>query len=225
MPYGKTRRRRRYRRKKNNWARKRSTAAQPRAPIADSQVVKMKYCTLLQLNPGAGTATTSIIRANDAFDPDATNIGHQPYGFDQWSNFYDHITVIGSQIKCIFTPTTATATGSSVCTLHVADDTGTTAAVETLMERTGTVWGVMGALGSSNGLRLTKKFSTKKFFNVTDVKDRSDLQGTFSSSPNDDAYFHISCFDTVGGDADDVSVLVEVEYICLLSERKDLIGS
>lgn len=227
MPYKRRYRKKRGRRRKSAWSRKRSTVAQVRAPIADSQLVKMKYCHVATLNPGVGgNPATHIFRANDGYDPDATGVGHQPYSWDQWANFYDHVTVIGSKMRATFNPPGSNP-ATFIATLHVADDTTTTNNVELLMERTGTIWKWIGnsGAGSNPGNTLTKKFSTKKFFNVTNVKDADDLRGKFNASPIDDAYYHVSAFDPNGGDMEAFEVIVEIEYICLLSERKDLLQS
>lgn len=215
-----------YRRKrKSKWAKKRSTAAQPRSPIADSQVVKMRYVDLVSINPGAGgVAGNYVFRCNDGYDPNLTGAGHQPMGWDQWSNFYDHCTVIGSKIRATFSPGTVS---QLIASIHVDDNTTVESVPTTLLESTGTVWKWIGnsGAGGNRDNTLTKKFSTKKFFNVTDVKDSNDLKGTFFASPADDAYYHIGVFDPAGGDIGSIDVVVEIEYICLLSERRTLAAS
>lgn len=42
---------------------------------------------------------TSLFSLNGIFDPDITFTGHQPMGFDQWTNFYDDYEVSASSIK------------------------------------------------------------------------------------------------------------------------------
>lgn len=37
---------------------------------------------------------------NDAFDPDESNIGHQPRGFDQWASLYQGYIVRGCRYEC-----------------------------------------------------------------------------------------------------------------------------
>lgn len=203
------------------------TTSQNRGPISDSQIVKMKYGTIVTINPGAGVSATHVFRANDAFDPDRTGVGHQPYGFDQWSNFYDHITVLGSRIKATFMPRGSVATTSTVlCSITVEDDATVSTSIESLLERTGAAVGYSGLSAGKNALILRKNFSTKRFFNVSDVRDNDSLKGTFVTSPADDAYYHINVSSIDGSsDPDGIAVAVEVEYICMLSERKNLVTS
>lgn len=225
MPYRKKRGYRRRYRRKNRWKRKRSTASQVRAPIADSQLVRLKYCHVGSLNAGAGTSATHLFRANDCFDPDLSGTGHQPMGFDQWMNFYNHCTVVGSRIRAVFSPQGAGNSYNTIGTIHVSDDSTTTASPVTLMERTGTVWGHMSPQ-AAKGLTLTKYFSTKKFFNLTNVKDSDNLKGTHTTGPVDQAHYQVSVFNPDGvTDNLSVNITVEIEYICLLSERKDLLTS
>lgn len=213
-------------RKQSRWAKKRSTAAQPRAPIADSQVVKMRYGELVSLTPTGGTSASYLFRCNGVFDPNYTGSGHQPYGFDQWANFYDHVTVIGSRIRATFMPgNTAANIGQSIASITVEDDTATTTTINSLIERTGAVWKFVPAAGGP-ATTLTKKFSTKKFFNVSDVKDNSALKGTFTSDPSDQAYFHLNVTSSDGSTTPStINIVVDIEYIVLLSERKNLLES
>ena len=90
-------------------------------PIQKSQLVKLKYCQRLKLDPannGTLGADDSLVfrtfRLNSCFDPDYDNTtagageqaagdaNHQPYGFDQWSAFYEHYRVVGAKITVKF---------------------------------------------------------------------------------------------------------------------------
>lgn len=217
----------RRKRKQSAWKKKRGTSAQLRSPISDSQVVKLKYGELVAINAGAGTTATHVFRANGCFDPNYTGVGHQPYGFDQWANFYDHITVIGSRIKCTFMPTgSAVSTGTNMCAITVEDDVTTSTSINQLLEKTGTVFGYSGLSSGKQALVLRKNFSTKKFFNLTDVKDNDSVRGLFTQDPTDQAYYHVMASSTDGSsDPGNVMVAVEIEYICVLSERKNLVES
>lgn len=219
-------------RKKSAFSRKRSTAAQPRAAIADSQLIKLRYGSLVTIDPTFGTPISHVFSANSIFDPDRTGVGHQPLGHDQWATFYDHYTVIGSKITAQFMPTgdgPTTRSNSAVCSIMLKDDTTpVTAGTEEVLEQTGVVYKYLGQ-GSSGAarLKLVKKFSAKKFFNITDIKDNTQLSGKMgSSNPSEEAYYHVNVapIDNTT-DPSPVQVAVLIEYIVLLSERKDLVTS
>lgn len=217
------------RRRQNRWNRYRSTAYQPRSAIADSQIVHLRYGDHTTVNAGAGTSASQVFSCNNIFDPDITGVGHQPLGHDEWANFYNHYVVLGSRIKCIFMPTgDSTGNSSFICSITVEDDTTTTATIASIMERTGAVYGYCGAGTGKGALTLTKKFSTKKFFSVTDVKDNAGtrLGNNFGSSPVEQAYFHLNVAAADGtSDPVNCALAVQIEYICLLSERKNLVQS
>lgn len=60
----------------------------PTLGFAPSVVVKLKYVDLKSYDAGQAASTFNTYRANSVFDPDLTGAGHQPHGFDQWSQFY-----------------------------------------------------------------------------------------------------------------------------------------
>jgi len=54
---------------------------------------KMRYADTFLVTMVGGLVIDQIFRANSLFDPDRTNVGHQPLGFDQFSPLYDHYRV------------------------------------------------------------------------------------------------------------------------------------
>lgn len=60
----------------------------PKLGFAPSVVVKLKYVDLKSYDAGQASSVFNTYRANSVFDPDLTGAGHQPHGFDQWSQFY-----------------------------------------------------------------------------------------------------------------------------------------
>lgn len=96
--YGRIRRRRTYIRRitlgKSNkniaQGAKTTKALVYRMPIGMPQryTCKLKYNTIISLNPGAGIFAVNSFRANSLFDPDLTGVGHQPTPFDQLATFY-----------------------------------------------------------------------------------------------------------------------------------------
>lgn len=202
-------------------------AVQPRNPIGDSQLVRLKYCQIESANPGAGTAADHIWRATGIFDPYYTGVGHQPMGSDEWAFFYNHYHVIGAKIKVLFSSTATGNTSNYIGTIHTSADTTAVTDLETLLERTGTQWGNVAPVDAGKPLTLVKKFSTKRFFNCKDVLDNDNLRGTIAvSDPSENAYFHVGVFNP-DGTTDNVNcnLTVEIEYICILTERKSLVKS
>lgn len=219
-----------YKRKyKKRGRRRKSKLTLTAAPVPKSKMVKMRYGFFGTLNPGAGTTATWVVRANSIFDPDASGAGHQPYGHDQWQTFYNHYVVLGSKITVDAISTDATAkTGQAIASVSLQDDL-TTSPSQTLslLERPGCSYKPVGSSNASRGTRLTNTFSAKKFFGVANVNDNIDRLGAqFGANPAEGATFHI----TVGSidastDPSAVAITVVVDYICLLTERTELVES
>lgn len=228
MPYRRYTKKRPYRRRqKTRWAKKRSIARQPRSAIADSQLVRLVYGEQVNIDAGAGTTATAVFAANDLYDPNVAVGGHQPRGFDQWMAFYNHFCVIGARIKVTFMSQGGTAgTDSFLCAISVHDDTTTGTSYNDLLENTGAVTGYCGTGTGAGTKTLYKKFSSKKFFGVTNILDDDKFQGTVAASPAEQAFFHITVAAADGSsDPNNCSAAVQIEYIAVLRERKNLVES
>lgn len=219
--------RKNYRRKKRSYARKARLTRQPRSPIADSQVVKMRYGSRISINPGAGVAASHVFSANDIFDPDFTGVGHQPLGHDEWALFYNQYTVIGSKITAIFNTQSSAAADNVMCSIRLADASNVSADPERIIEGVGNVWTVISNMfGNSVSRPLRKGFSAKRFFQHNSVKDADDLRVSFGTSPGNPAFYILSCAASDGvSNPSNVSVSVQIDYVCLLTGRKFLASS
>lgn len=71
-------------------------------PFRSEFITQLRYADIFQLT---GDATPGIIgteqtfRLNSLFDPDLTNSGHQPMGFDQIKPFYNSYQVMSVEVK------------------------------------------------------------------------------------------------------------------------------
>lgn len=188
-----------------------------------SRVVKLRYSYFVTWNPGAGTLTSTSLHANSIFSPQVSG-GHQPRGHDEWALFYNHYVVLGSKVRVTFDNTGSGAT--IIAGVFLDDDTtlpGTPNAHEIVENNRGS-WVTLP--GSHQAVKTcTAKFSAKKFFRC-DVRDRTDLKALFGANPSEKAYFHMWA-QANDGLTDPGSIIVRfiVDYICLLSEPKNLATS
>ena len=61
------------------------------------------FSQAITLDPSlGGTPVGYIFSANGLYDPDITGVGHQPVGFDQMGQMFDHYTVIAAKIRVDF---------------------------------------------------------------------------------------------------------------------------
>lgn len=212
------------RRRRRRFARKRRMAVQPRSPIADSQVVKMRYSDRISINPAAGTIASHVFRANSIFDPDDTGVGHQPRGHDEWAMFYNQYTVIGSKITILAGSQSSSASDNLLISMNLADSSGAPLTPVDMMERTGAVWTYLTNMyGTGATRKLTKKYSAKRFFQHKSIKDADDQRTNFGSNPANPTFYVISGTAADGiSNPSAVTILVQVDYICLLTGRKQV---
>jgi len=236
MPYArKFKKTRKYNRKgKKSYRKRKMLRSHPQRIIKvgfpKQTCVKLRYVDGFSLNPGVSSLAQYLFRANSCFDPNYSAIGHQPSAFDNWSQFYNHYTVLGAKITAqLHVDPASVQSGGIMFGIHLSDDISFTADPTTAMEqgllkyRMGNVSPVQG---SGNGLKVTKTFSAKKFFNVKDVKDNTGRLGALTSAnPTDLAYFMVIAGPTPASTSVDLTgfqVTVIIDYIVLFSEPMEL---
>lgn len=67
--------------------------------VPDVLRTKLKYSEQILLQPGPIGFGAQIMCGNSVYDPDVSGVGHQPRGYDQWSQFYKKYRVYASAIK------------------------------------------------------------------------------------------------------------------------------
>lgn len=228
MPRSYRRKRRRKRARRRYAPNPRDLMISTRGPVPLSYKTKMRYATNGIIDAGVGTPANVLYRANDLYDPEQAVGGHQPLGFDQFvGTLYDHFTVLGSKITVDFVSADSTYLGGARCGINVTDDaSGVVTTFDTVVEQGGCAHGILTNMHGQGRLRLTKTFSTKKFFNRADVKDCSELRGNAAASPTEQAYFNVFCQGLASGtNPANLYVNVLIEYIVLLQEPKQLAQS
>lgn len=224
-PYRKRRYLRRYRR---------NVTRISRAPITNSSIVRMRYCTPIQLQQqSAGVPVSYHFNANSIYDPDNTSTGHQPNGFDQWSAFYNHFHVIASKITVNFQAVGATAQlGAHIVGIGLRDTVGSLTTVSEITEQGNTAYKHITDNDSSRAaVTVTKTFSAKKFFNKKSIVDNSELRGQMGNLGTGANPSELAIFQVFAGHIDSAVVgdplyaYVTIEYIAVLTEPKELLQS
>ncbi len=184
---------------------------------------------------GSGAVALYQFSANGMYDPDITGTGHQPLGFDQWmgtsstTGFYNHYTVVSSQISITACSQAADNTGQAIVALGLSDDTTVGIDINTALENPTYKHVVLGSVGSGHDIvNLSHNFDACQQFGLTPqaLYAKDDLKGIYTSNPAEQTYFTIyvaSDNPTVNPAA--VSVVVEITYHAHLSERRELLTS
>jgi hypothetical protein len=188
---------------------------------------KLRYHESFSLNPGAGTFAAAFYRANGLFDPTVAVGGHQPSGFDQLMQFYNHFTVVGADatlnacvtggtnIQNLFgikiQPTAAIAAGST----------------DALLETDQCIWRLNGYPGApTEPVRV--KLDISKYFRRTpeEMINTEPYRGDAATDPVEQVYF--ACFLAAAAAADDpasTTMRIDILYDVVFSEPKELAQS
>lgn len=183
----------------------------------------LRYVDTLQIAVTGGTPVAGVFRANSIYDPNYTGAGHQPMGHDTWETLFNHYTVTGSKINIHVIPdSTNTTNGRCGLILQAGPAlpyTNVNAMIEAKM-------GMYRNIGFKEGKAsiMTQKYSARKFFNVSDVKDVGKLGSAFGSNPSEEAYFLIWYADQESATSS-IRVTVTIDYIVQFSEPKFLVQS
>lgn len=196
------------------------------APFPVNKIVKMKYHTTIQMSAGIGLINHHNFSCNSIYDPDQTGVGHQPLGHDEMALLYFHYIVPGSKItvKCI--PLVPSASGPPIFWgIRTNGSTTFTYSYDQIVENRGNTFKLLSNAQAVNTLQqLSKGFSLKKFYNITDVKDNfKTLGASFGASPTDEAYFQVFMGSIDTATASNTYVFdITIDYLVSCSERKTL---
>lgn len=197
--------------------------------VPDTKVVKHRYVFHTFLDPGTGGVASRIMRANSVFDPEYAVGGHQPLGYDEWTQFYHHYNVIGSKCTAKFiSADTSGTSGTAFVGVFLSASPTTVADPQLIMEQSTSRYGLMtGSNAAGTSRNIKSYYSPKKFFGLTDLGDNRDTVGAaVDANPVEAAYFHVYATALSSGiDPASMSVLITMDYIVQYSERKTLASS
>lgn len=187
-------------------------------------VQTLKYCENVSFTTGA-TLARYHFSTNGIYDPNTTGTGHQPGYFDVMSAIYNHYVVMGSRCKITFAIDTASTTKSFWCAGLLNDDTTAISGIsmQAITEQTQAKLLCLSPNNSDqNSIVMT--YSAKKSFG-TGYLDQSNLQGNSTANPTEQQYFdyYVICVD--GSTAATVYAHVEIEYIVMWREIREITPS
>jgi len=206
--------------------------AYPYLPLSGEPVKKMvrlKYISSVSIDPGTGSYGVHSLRANSMFDPNLSGAGHQPMGFGQQMSYYDHFTVLGSKITVRQMADNVTNATPGMFIVMLSDEPSPTfSSVDELLESRGCNFnlksaGLISGFNAQTIPTVTKTYSARKFFGPDFLDDK--YQGTAATNPDDMAYFHIYYVSVNGNNPGAATFVYEIQYIALLTEPKNIVGS
>lgn len=188
-------------------------------------VMTHKYVDIISLTGTGGAIATRQYVCNGMYDPDYTGVGHQPMYFDQMTALYNHYTVIGSRIKVRTLNTYGPASAPAYWFTLSQNDDGTISynSLSTLSERSDGSYRLVTA-GSTSTPFLMNKWSAKKTFGGSPLAN-DNLQGTSSANPAEITNWVLAIQAADNLSTVTTSFVVEIEYIAVWTELKEINGS
>lgn len=192
----------------------------PLRSIPTKMKVAMNYQFQSSLDPGIGTASVYVVRANSMYDPDVSFSGHQPRTFDQLMALYDHFTVIASKIDVEFA--SADNTYDQTVGIGVLDTTVPKTNINDYLEHGYEKHKIVGLAGTgANVKRIVMRCNPSKYLGRSHPLSDSQLKGSNSADCTEQVLYHIfaqTVNDSVNGGK--VFFNAKVTYIAILSEPK-----
>jgi len=227
MPYRKSYRNRRRRPRRMRRRKRRARQRIPRQSLlGDKRIVKLRYHdTAILFTSPAGLATSMVFSANGMFDPNISGTGHQPRGFDQLLLLYDHFVVLGSKCTATFLQhidiDPDDTTKSQAVGIILRDNATSFLQPDDIFEDRNVSWKYISNTTSGGPVRVSCKFSAKRFLGRASVMSDPELKGSISSNPEEQAYYHVFVspvgFAEVAGD---VQISIDIVFIAMLIEPR-----
>lgn len=213
--------------------RRRSLRRPPIGGFPQAKYVRLRYVEHITMNPGADLLVRHSFRANSLYDPNHTGVGHQPAGFDQWMDRYNHYTVLGSKMTAQFINPGEThltpGYAGIILTANETDASSFTDINNLLESRLSTKFRPAGlVLGNTNSTTILKStFSARKFFHISKATmvGNTNYSGTSGADPTEGAYFSLCYASINGNDPEQITVRVSIDYYAVFTEPKILLGS
>lgn len=175
-----------------------------------------QYSTFISLDQQAGMAT-HYFSANGMYDPDITGTGHQPMGFDEMAEMYDHYVVIASQITVRGRPK------DIIATLRITDAASAPADSTDLLEHRTTHDKLLGY--DDKIVRLSKRVCPQKFLGSRKQMMDDIYKGTASANPAEQCYYEVGAVSAYGASLEASYFRIDITYVAIWIEPKKLVGS
>lgn len=215
--------RRKYRKRPYRRRRRKRKAHIPYGLVTpNSYTCRLKYRDDWKLIPTtADIPYKSFWSATSLYDPDVSGSGHQPKQFDQLSLYYQHYTVLSAKITIrpydpysgsmlMFVIPTSTSLPSNLTT------------ITEILEANRCQYRMIGT-SFENTKPIVSTYSKKKTFGNT---QNEDLTAATSADPVEQKYWCVGAINgSAGNTPTTIPIIVEVEYIALFTERKNVAES
>jgi len=194
--------------------------------VPDAIMVKLKYVSQIKIDTTSAFFYDQIYRGNTLFDPDLTNVGHQPMGYDQWAAFYNRYRVLACAAKLNIIneaagPPCHVVFGPSTSATPYSGD------LQEALEQPRAKYVGPLEVASRRAHSMKHYMTTSEVFGVPAeaVKDENDYSAATSTSPNKIWYWHLSLVSTDVSSDLLITWNLELTYYCMFQDRVALANS
>lgn len=188
------------------------------------KIFKIKHRYVEQvIMTSTATPVNVVFSCNSLFKPSLTPVSHQPLWFDTVRLIYNHYTVIGSRIKIMCMPVDG-VDEARVISLTVDDDGTISNNINTLQEQ-GRASQAYLAQNSNRVKTLTKSWSMRKNWGKGATLANSLMRGDGLTSPEEQQYYVVTLASLDGASTTRCLISVQIEYIAVWNELKNVVGS
>lgn len=161
-------------------------------------------------------------RNNSIYDPDGSGIGHQPLGYDQWSQFYGRYRVIGAKYRV--TITNVTDTPCKVGILAVNGSYGTSSINQTAFEHPHMISKVVGSQDGADVREFVKYFANPRILGMSMAQYKGDdrYQSQFGTNPLEQISAVVQARSMDPSSGVGLKCSVHITYFVELFDRNDL---
>ena len=173
----------------------------------------LRYVATHDLEPVSATAVGFTMRANGVFKPEVSHTGHQPRGYDQYTELYNVSTVTASKISVTFSyegywgssafdstgkPSLAvydkgensvTAPPGVICLVHKSPEMNATGTIENFQEKDKTKW--VQIVPTSGPRVVATGLKCRDFFGKDFLVGAEGYTGSDSADPTEQLFYHI----------------------------------
>lgn len=195
-----------------------------RAPsgLPIKNIVKQRYCQHITLTGSGLTPVYHVFRASSVYDPDLTGSGGQPMGFDEMAGLYNRYRVLGAKMTIKWAGNDGGAGADHMVGCYL-DDSGSFPYISWEGLREARKGSSRLITHQRNAVSTSSKYSAKKFWNCTDVKDFDGIAALTSANPLSNAHF-VMWMQRLDKQliTNDFNCMVQIDYIVQYFEPKDI---
>lgn len=198
------------------------------AGMPDGKVIRMNYSERIALAGSSGAHAFNTWNANSIFDPNYTLTGHQPYGHDEYNQFYRKYLVLGCKVTTSFEyASTSLNTQPVACFAVLDEDLGLPTFLHTKEERYPEKVKYLHPYDVKE-VNIVNYYDAAKWHKITQAALTADHQSVaaFGANPDKGVYLHTGI---QSSDSSSTSSQVQIrnrfQFIVKLLEPLPILGS